>query len=309
MKTPSTRLLLVLTLSIAAAGCGSDDEPSDAGNGGAGQTTSASGAGAGGGGGEPSSTSSGASGGASAGGMGGGGGRSVCPGAGKALEFDGDAQSKVTADLVDDLPTGNDSRTVELWAYFSGDESWRPEHSITEYGMGTPNHVFGIDVDGYPDGGPGRLDPYTNGDGDLPFDLSPAVPKVGWLHLAWTYDGATHEFRFTVDGVVGNSKTIDHDLPTTASPIAIGAANVFGNEGFTGKIDEYRVWNVARTEAEIAANKDVLIGPDEPGLVAYYHFDEGSGTTAEDAAKGHTAMFASDTPPVWVDSDLVLTCP
>jgi hypothetical protein len=232
-----------------------------------------------------------------------------CPGAGKALEFDGDMKTKVTADLGADLPTGNASRTVELWAYFSGPKSWRAEHSITEFGAGMPCHVFGIDVDGV-----GRLDPYSNGcGGDNPYPVTPAVPAVGWLHLAWVYDGPNHTFLFTVNGVaqpIKSTKTTGmKDLPTTASPVAIGAANVFGNTGFTGKIDEYRVWNVARTQAEIAASMKVILKENTPGLVAYYHFDEGTGTMVKDASgKGHAAMMVSAVAPKWVDSDLMLTC-
>ena len=54
---------------------------------------------------------------------------------------------------------------------------------------------------------------------------------------------------------------------------------------------------------------NLLLAEDTPGLVAYYHFDEGTGTSAADSAKGHSAMFVSATPPVWVDSDLDLSCP
>jgi hypothetical protein len=232
-----------------------------------------------------------------------------CPGAGKALEFDGDMKTKVTADLAADLPIGNASRTIELWAYFSGPKSWRAEHSITEYGAGMPCHVFGIDVDGV-----SRLDPYSNGcGGDNPYAVSPMPMTVGWLHLAWVYDGPTHTFLFTVNGVkqpIKSSQTSGGmDLPTTKSLLAIGAANVFGNTGFTGKIDEYRVWNVARTEAEIAASMKVILKANTPGLVAYYHFDEGTGTTVKDASgKDHTAMMVSAVQPKWVDSDLMLTC-
>jgi hypothetical protein len=45
--------------------------------------------------------------------------------------------------------------------------------------------------------------------------------------------------------------------------------------------------------------------------VAYYHFDDGTGTAPKDAsAKHHDAMFAPGHPaPTWVDSTgLMLTC-
>jgi hypothetical protein len=158
------------------------------------------------------------------------------------------------------------------------------------------------------------MDPYSNGcGGDNTYAVSPAPPTIGWLHLAWAYDGPTHTFQFTVNGVAQPIKSLHTtgmmDLPTTKSALAIGAANVFGNTGFTGKIDEYRVWNVARSQADIAASMKVIIKPNTPGLVAYYHFDEGTGTMVADATgKGHTAMMVSAVQPKWVDSDLMLTC-
>jgi hypothetical protein len=85
------------------------------------------------------------------------------------------------------------------------------------------------------------------------------------------------------------------------------------NNGFTGKIDEFRFWNVARTEQEIADNYKLILKGDEPGLVAYYHFDEGTGSAPKDSSlKHHDAAFGTSNGrpvPTWVDSTgLTLTC-
>ena len=37
-------------------------------------------------------------------------------------------------------------------------------------------------------------------------------------------------------------------------------------------MDEFRVWNYARTTDQIRDNKDCIMSPDEPGLVLYYDF-------------------------------------
>ncbi|HCN29338.1 MAG TPA: hypothetical protein DIT64_11420, partial [Verrucomicrobiales bacterium] len=52
---------------------------------------------------------------------------------------------------------------------------------------------------------------------------------------------------------------------------------------FRGLIDEVRVWNVARSAAEIAANLDNELNGNEAGLAAYYKFNEGSGAALADA--------------------------
>ncbi|EDN70577.1 conserved hypothetical protein [Beggiatoa sp. PS] len=42
---------------------------------------------------------------------------------------------------------------------------------------------------------------------------------------------------------------------------------------FEGQIDEVRIWNTARTQAEIQANMNITLQGNESGLVAYYPFD------------------------------------
>ena len=63
---------------------------------------------------------------------------------------------------------------------------------------------------------------------------------------------------------------------------------------------------ISRSVADISRDMKVILKGTEPGLVAYYHFDEGQGTTSLDATgkKGHRAYMISDAKPVWVDSDI-----
>ena len=59
-----------------------------------------------------------------------------------------------------------------------------------------------------------------------------------------------------------------------------------GSEVFRGQIDELRIWNVARTPAEIADNYKLSLPGDEPGIVAYWNFED-LGTDI--SGNGHTA--------------------
>jgi hypothetical protein len=293
------------------------------GSGGATEASGGSGAGSGGsqsggsGGGDGGMTGSsggrnGSGGAAGGGGMADAGGPSTTPGTcapdtGKALQFSSAVEDLVKADLGADLPIMRASRTVELWAWFSGPKAWVGEHSLFEYGAGKNCNVFGIDVEKWA-ADAAKLDPYGNGCGsDNVVTLTPNVPQTGWLHLAWAYDGQANMFQFTVNGIAQPipSKMATPKWNTTASPITIGAANEFGKLGFDGKIDEFRVWNVFRSEADIKRDMKVILKGTEPGLVAYYHFDEGTGTTAADATgKNHVAMMISPTKPMWVASDV-----
>lgn len=58
------------------------------------------------------------------------------------------------------------------------------------------------------------------------------------------------------------------------SNLKIGASSTCG-DSFLGAIDEFRVWNVARSEEEVSAAFDcAVVDPLSPGLVGYCKFDE-----------------------------------
>ena len=50
--------------------------------------------------------------------------------------------------------------------------------------------------------------------------------------------------------------------------------NIAGR-AFNGQLDEFRIWNIVRTESEIASNIYNTLQGNEGGLVAYYKFDQG----------------------------------
>jgi len=53
---------------------------------------------------------------------------------------------------------------------------------------------------------------------------------------------------------------------------------------FVGLIDEVRIWNIARTEAEIRSDMNSELTGDESGLVAYWKFDEATDGIVRDAS-------------------------
>lgn len=91
-------------------------------------------------------------------------------------------------------------------------------------------------------------------------------------HLAFTYNGSSLDYY--VNGCLASSTPhtgtmVQNDLIT-----AIGNRSDCQCESWIGYIDEVRIWNVARTQAEIQANMMNLPTPTtQPGLLAYYKFD------------------------------------
>ena len=49
-----------------------------------------------------------------------------------------------------------------------------------------------------------------------------------------------------------------------------------------GNLDEVRIWNTVRTQAEIQANMNTELTGSEINLVAYYNFNAGQGTSLPD---------------------------
>lgn len=107
--------------------------------------------------------------------------------------------------------------------------------------------------------------------------ISYAYPSLNtWHHLALTYDGSI--IKLYLDGVLVNSRAATGTIDANTNVLALGNQTGFG-EFYGGRVDELRLWNVARTQAQIAASKDVEIAA-QANLIAYYKFNEGvpSGT-------------------------------
>ncbi|MEI9959264.1 MAG: LamG-like jellyroll fold domain-containing protein [Ferruginibacter sp.] len=90
------------------------------------------------------------------------------------------------------------------------------------------------------------------------------------------YDGVT--FKFYRDGFLINQTSASGNLLSNTNITSIGL-NEFTNvvsalSNFVGNINEVRIWNVARTQAQIIASMNgSLSNPTtQPGLLAYYTF-------------------------------------
>ncbi len=313
--------------SVSTGGEGPDNTAGVAGSGAsvAGGAGGAAGAGgAGGAGGTPATAAGGASG--NGGLAGSSGAAGACkPSTGKALQFDGTLVDLMSGDLGADLPPGDQPRTIELWAKFLGAQSWKAEGSILETGLEQPpkgggSRVFGLDLSGY-SGTTAEFGPYTSGysDNNHPNGVYvPNIPQTGWLHLAWSYSGNHGELSFTVDGAQYPVITMagKPTLNFTTGIVTLAASQTFGTAGWSGVMDELRLWSVARSPEQIKSTMHVLLKGTEPGLVAYYPFNEGSGSFTDDVklaaghrltsctAAGPACPAANVKDPTWVDSDI-----
>ena len=109
------------------------------------------------------------------------------------------------------------------------------------------------------------------------------ITPNAWHHLAATFQSSNRMLTVYIDG----SQRVQGPLTLTSAgnalPLILGRSGASGDY-WRGKIDELRVWNVVRTGSEINANYRVEIDGATPGLVGYWRFNEGSGSTANDIA-------------------------
>jgi hypothetical protein len=111
---------------------------------------------------------------------------------------------------------------------------------------------------------------------------TPTNPIVGtWTHFAFVASQSSNYMAIYQNGTQVAQKTGMTPFTRAGQHLILGAipSGVF----FKGSLDEVRVWNVARSAAQISQNfKSTLIG-NETNLVAYYRLDEGTGTSVVDA--------------------------
>ncbi|MFY0688372.1 MAG: BspA family leucine-rich repeat surface protein, partial [Cyclobacteriaceae bacterium] len=103
-----------------------------------------------------------------------------------------------------------------------------------------------------------------------------------------------------VDGVLDNSGSLSGDVNNTDA-VELGSWQNGVQAKLVGELDEIRIWNYARSNQEDVANRYSTQAGTEQGLVAYYRFDETSGTLVRDLGQGGHDGTVNGTP-IWVAS-------
>jgi hypothetical protein len=126
----------------------------------------------------------------------------------------------------------------------------------------------------------------------------------GWHHLAVTYDGrggasAADGITIYVDGVampmfrINNASYVA--MSNTSAILQIGREGGLTNQ-YNGGLDEIRLWNVARTPAQIQSNMSSELVGTESGLQAYWRLNDGGGAAVSDSSpSGNTATLRNGT--------------
>ena len=75
----------------------------------------------------------------------------------------------------------------------------------------------------------------------------------------------------------------------------------YNNDNFIGEMADVRIWNTARTAAEIQANYQKQLRGTEPGLAAYWDFTDrlDKSPNRNHMSLGGRAAFAAGQVPYW----------
>ena len=181
--------------------------------------------------------------------------------------------------------TGNNPRTIEAWAYtrsFTGGGIFQAGQTGTDYKdfslrtTNTPNlwrmQFWGTDMDVFLPGS-----------------------QYAWHHYCLTYDGSTAKLYYDGSYVAH----LDISLNTGTHDIWIGR---WDNDYFNGKIDEMRIWDIALDSTQIRENVYRTLKNSGTGLLAYWQFNDGTGTTLLDVYGGNNGTLINMSETAWVSS-------
>jgi len=105
------------------------------------------------------------------------------------------------------------------------------------------------------------------------YDTTQTIPLNTWIHLAWTYDGSYMKL-YKNGSLVWTSASLSGTFPSNSYTTWIGYDD--NNWWWGGKIDQFRIYNYARTPAQIAYDYN------KGGPVGWWKFDECQGNIAYD---------------------------
>lgn len=198
------------------------------------------------------------------------------PGPGKALRFDSQA-GELCVRHTAAFETA--AMTIELWARLDGPQAEHAQFVRKLNSWDKPGFLLAASQSGY------RCVQFrwwSGGLRTLPDSLLATWYDQEWHHFAAVY--TPRQVTLYVDGVeVARRESKD------AGPLAFDAEAPLriGAEGFTGEIDELRIWSRARGLSELRGAMYRPISPTEQDLLAYWRFDD---PEAKDLGPNHLAF-------------------
>ena len=114
-----------------------------------------------------------------------------------------------------------------------------------------------------------------------------------WTHVCATLESG--QIKIYINGKLDNTTAWTGGVTDSGTELTLGQRPGLTTNQFFGFLDEVRIWNTARTDAQVKANLMKELAGNETGLVAYYKMSNGSGTTLSDnqSAGGNSGTISS----------------
>lgn len=124
---------------------------------------------------------------------------------------------------------------------------------------------------------------FQHGDGSSSYSFSCRTPvnQKEWTHVAVVRDAYNKRIRWYINGIFQIQHNFTNFIANTSDNFLIGSGE---QAQLRGNIDEFRIWNVVRTDKEISDYMYRTLRGREEGLVCYLKFDEGSGNIVYDSS-------------------------
>ena len=201
---------------------------------------------------------------------------STIEGLGKALSFDGSSYVDVVSNSSLNLSGGN--FTQEAWIFNNATDN--AVGGILGYDSSTTGQNYpSISVVNQTD----IKISFGDGSTDRIFTVSNALTANAWNHVAASFDGTN--YKVYVNGVEKASQVFAGITLAATQQLTIGKV---GSKSFQGTIDEVRIWNVVRTQAEIQSTMLSSLKGTEAGLVGYWQFE---GNTKDSSINNNNGTF------------------
>ncbi len=205
--------------------------------------------------------------------------------AGKVLQLAGkDGSAELPMGIFNDL----DTATIEGWVKW---DSFEPNSRVLDFAIG--DRLVNVRNDG----STGGLVVETFGSGKRKMVRVPGVLTPGkWLHLAVV--AGPNQTKLYVNGMLLKNEVMEEPDTFRSAEFSrknfLGRSNakvIYAQDGdFQGEMDEVRVWSGERTEDQIAEGFAQKLTGNEPGLLGFWDFEDGS---ARDATpNGHDGVLA-----------------
>ncbi len=207
------------------------------------------------------------------------------------LDFDGENDYI----SINSLHMSGSVFTVETWVYLDafGDPNLDANIANLIRG-GDENFVLRIGDGGMPNNMPQFV---VNIGGHQRLNANARLNLNTWYHIAGVYDGSM--MYLYINGKLDKSQSQTGNLTTTSHALGLGGED----RNLDGQMDEVRIWNTARTASQIRNNMCKSLTGNESGLVAYYNFDNTSGTVLQDfSGNGYNGALQNMDNTDWVSS-------